>query len=195
LYGQTLPNLINRFVMGVGAGSIGQSGGTNTLNLEHSHTVNDHSHGLPAHSHWVPDHAHAIPDHSHSLPDHAHGIPNHAHDYNGTTSAGCCAFDGGYYYSGDDSTRYAAKVYASTGAWYYRHAHTFGGTTSGWSGATSGWSGSSGAWSGGTGGWSGNTGEWSGNSGGSQPGTNSQLANGVDNRPEYIGLLYLVRIK
>jgi hypothetical protein len=41
-YGENLPDLTNRFIMGVDANSIGQMGGSNTLDLSHSHQVNSH---------------------------------------------------------------------------------------------------------------------------------------------------------
>ncbi len=41
---QALPNLVDRFVMGTSPANIGQTGGNNTLNLSHNHS-------LPAHSH------------------------------------------------------------------------------------------------------------------------------------------------
>jgi hypothetical protein len=53
LNGKTLPNLTNRFVMGVTADSIGQLGGNNTLNLNHSHVVGNHSHTIPSHTHTI----------------------------------------------------------------------------------------------------------------------------------------------
>jgi len=51
LYGKTLPNLTDRFVMGVVMANIGQTGGSNTLNLSHQHVVDSHTHILPDHSH------------------------------------------------------------------------------------------------------------------------------------------------
>jgi len=41
----------------------------------------------------------------------------------------------------------------------------------------------------------GSTGSWSGSSGPSQPNTNYQLSSSTDNKPAYVGLLFLVRIK
>lgn len=153
LYGQALPNMIDQFVMGVAPSSIGASGGSNSLDLAHSHTVDSHRHRVDSH---------------------AHSIPSHNHSYSGTASGGCCAYDGGYYYAGDDSTRYAALVYDPAGAWYYRHKHTYSGTTASWSGT------------------SGSTAPYTNYQ---SPGTDSQLSSSTDNRPQYVGLLFLVKIK
>lgn len=51
LDGSAVPDLRNRFVMGVGESQIGTTGGANTLNLSHQHQVDNHVH-------YVPDHAH-----------------------------------------------------------------------------------------------------------------------------------------
>lgn len=58
-----LPDLRNRFILGAatsgtgsGTGSpppIGQTGGSNSANLAHSHTVNSHSHVVNSHSHSI----------------------------------------------------------------------------------------------------------------------------------------------
>jgi hypothetical protein len=122
LYGQRLPNLTDRFIMGVTPDSIGQMGGSNTLDLSHSHQVNSHTHSIPSHSHSL--------DHDHHTSD----------------------------------------VYCIGGGSTSVHRDITGVTVS-------------------------NTGSWSGTSGASQPSTNSQLSNTTDNRPQYVGLLFLVRIK
>lgn len=56
----TLPNLINRFIIGVELGSVGVTGGSSTINLSHSHSVNPHQHNVPGHQHTVPPHTHFI---------------------------------------------------------------------------------------------------------------------------------------
>jgi len=127
LYGRALPNLTDRFIMGVTSGNIGVTGGTNTLNLSHIHQVDSHSHSLP----------------------------EHAHDYNhdhGTSDVYCMG--GGSTSVHRDIT--SLVNYAGSGT---------------------------------------NTGSWSGVSGASQPNTNAQLSSATDNRPQYVGLIFLVRIK
>ena len=125
LYGKTLPNLTNKFVMGVSAGSIGATGGVNSLDLSHLHT-----------------------------------LPAHAHTATGTTGE-ADMWDGGYYTEAGDGKRFADLVYGGYNkAWYYRHNHTINLTASSWSG---------------------NTGI-------------ATLSN-IDNRPAYVGLIYIVRIK
>jgi hypothetical protein len=122
LYGQPLPDLTGRFIMGVTPDSIGQMGGSNTLDLSHSHQVNSHTHSIPSHSHNL--------DHDHHTSD----------------------------------------VYCIGGGSTSVHRDITGVTVS-------------------------NTGSWSGTTGASQPSTNSQLSSTTDNRPQYVGLLFLVRIK
>ena len=122
LYGQTLPNLTNRFVMGVGADNIGQTGGANTVNLAHSHQVASHSHSIPTHRHTL--------DHDHNTSD----------------------------------------VYCVGGGSTSVHRDIIGVTVE-------------------------NTGAWSGSTGASQPNTDSRLSSATENRPAYVGLLYLVKIK
>jgi hypothetical protein len=61
LYGKTLPDMTERFAMGVAVENIGQLGGNNSLNLAHTHQVNDHVHSIPGHSHTL-DHDHHTQD-------------------------------------------------------------------------------------------------------------------------------------
>lgn len=61
----TLPNLIDAFPMGVAAANINTSGGSNTKNLQHSHSVNSHTHTINAHSHVVDAHSHTVNEHDH----------------------------------------------------------------------------------------------------------------------------------
>jgi len=151
LYGETLPNLTDRFVMGAAPGNIGTAGGANILNLAHSHTVSSHRH-------LVDSHGHSIPDHSHSI--------------SGETTEVYAMWDGGHYNSGSESYRYAMNTYQTT--WYTRHNHRVSLNS---------------------GGWSGNTGNTSPYTDYQSPGTDSRLSGTTDNRPAYVGLLYLVRIK
>jgi len=151
LYGRALPNLTDRFIMGVAPGNIGTAGGANVLNLAHSHTVGPHRH-------LVDSHGHSIPDHSHSI--------------SGETTEVYAMWDGGHYNSGGESYRYAMNTYQTT--WYTRHNHRVNLNS---------------------GGWSGNTGNTSPYTDYQSPGTDSQLSGATDNRPAYVGLLYLVRIK
>jgi hypothetical protein len=59
----TIPNLVNKFVLGaalsgIGTGpstppDIGAAGGSHTRDLSHSHTVSDHMHSVDAHAHGI----------------------------------------------------------------------------------------------------------------------------------------------
>jgi hypothetical protein len=125
LNGKTLPNLTNRFVMGVAAADIGVAGGANSLDLSHSHI-------LPAHTHTVV----------------------------GETGEVAGFWDGGYYTAAGDGRRFADLVYGGDNkAWYYRHNHSLNLTSSSWSGNT------------------------------------NSVALTIDNRPAYVGLIYIIKIK
>jgi hypothetical protein len=122
LNGKTLPDLRNRFVMGVDSSTVGQLGGTNTLNLSHSHTV-------ASHTHYIPDHVHSI-----------------SHDHN------------------------TVDKYAVAGGSLSVHTDILAPTVP-------------------------NSGSWGGESGAASPGTDTQLIVPVDNRPAYVGLIYIIKVK
>ncbi len=142
LNGQTLPDLTDRFVMGVAVDAVGQAGGSNTLDLSHRHQVEEHTHSIPSHKHS-----------------------------NGTLYAQVSVEDDRVYIK-----RYGNSFNASlanyTGSTHDNTHYTDGGADI-----------------------EGHTAAWSGTSGSSQPNTNSQLSSTTDNRPAYVGLLFLVRIK
>jgi hypothetical protein len=141
-YGKPLPNLTDRFVMGVAATNIGQTGGANTLNLSHNHQVDSHTHSIPSHSHG-----------NGSL--RANVAVEHDRVYVKRYGSGFNATDANY-----------------TGSTHYNtHATDASADVEG------------------------STDSWSGSTGASAPGTNYQLSSTTDNRPAYVGLLFLVKIK
>ena len=142
LYGSSVPDLRNKFVMGVGVEGISQTGGSNTINLSHSHQVNSHTHSVPSHSHS-----------SGSL--RANVALEHDRVYINN------------YASGFVST--SANYTSST----HSNAHITDNSAS----------------------IAGSTATWSGTSGSSTPSTNAGLSSATDNRPAYVGLVYLVKIK
>lgn len=77
------PNLMDRFVVGAGSGyAVAASGGSATVNLQHSHTVNDHNHTFSGTS-GGPTTTKSVTKTSSdtTVPDSVH-----AHTYSGTTS-------------------------------------------------------------------------------------------------------------
>jgi hypothetical protein len=69
-----IPDLIDKFVLGAhptATPAIGGTGGSNTVDLSHTHTVTSHTHGVPAHAHTVPAHSHGVNGHTHSIPSQA----------------------------------------------------------------------------------------------------------------------------
>jgi hypothetical protein len=69
-----IPNFIGQFRRGGTIEDIGTTGGSNTVNLAHSHTVTSHTHEVGAHTHSVGGHTHNIQGHTHGLSAHSHGI-------------------------------------------------------------------------------------------------------------------------
>ncbi len=143
LHGQTLPNLTDRFVMGVTAANIGQAGGTNTLNLSHRHITDNHAHEIPGHSHS-----------------------------DGSLNA-MVTVEHDKVYVKSSAPAFQASHAINTGGSAYGNTHVVDAGTD----------------------ISGETGVWAGATGGSQPGTDYQLSSSVDNRPQYVGLLFLIKIK
>ncbi len=141
-YNKTLPDLRNKFVMGVNEGEIGQTGGSNSLDLSHQHQVNSHTH---------------------SIPDHVHS--------DGSLYANVSVEDDRVY------VRRYGPGFSSTNANYTNASHANSHITD--ASADIG----------------GSTGSWSGVSGESAPTTSTSLSTTTDNRPEYVGLIYLIRVK
>ena len=141
-YGQTLPDLRNKFIMGVTEENIGVTGGTNSLNLAHDHQVTEHTHSIPSHSH---------------------------------SGSGLYAN-----VSFEDDRAYVMRYgpgFAATNANYTGTSHANTHITEA-SAAVGG-----------------QTGAWSGTTGSSSATTNSALTTILDNRPAYIGLIYLIKVR
>lgn len=60
-----------------------KTGGSNSINLSHNHSIAAHTHTLN-HTHTIASHTHTI-GHSHSVPGHAHTVNSHAHSTSGVT--------------------------------------------------------------------------------------------------------------
>ena len=213
--GQTLPDLVDRFAMGVSSvGATGTTGGSNTANLSHTHSGPSHSHSLPSHSHTGPSHTHSGPSHTHTLANHSHGGLNHRHRWVRFVQANL-RFD--TFNSGASDTELSANetmagndlgeegsgtttVAKSTGqsSEYFYTSGAMTGTT-GRSDNTDGsgtlTTSSSGTGSTGAAG-TGNTGSWSGTSGSAGTGnTGSAGTSSFDNRPAWVGLLKIMRVR
>jgi microcystin-dependent protein len=69
-----LPDLRQRFPIGVAASgtasSLGDTGGT----IDHVHTGPSHIHTMPTHTHTMPTHTHTGPSHTHTMGTHSHDI-------------------------------------------------------------------------------------------------------------------------
>lgn len=142
LYGTNLPNLTNKFVMGVASEQVGITGGSNSQNLNHQHVVVSHTHTIPSHIHNS-DGLYAnvsVEDDRVYVERYGSGFPATNANYTGSSHVNT------------HITGASADVDGTTGAW--------GGTT-----------------------------------GSSTPNTSASLSDTTDNRPEFIGLLYIVRIK
>ncbi len=142
-YGSTLPDLRNKFVMGVTSEGIGQTGGSSTINLNHQHQVDNHSH--------------TVPDHTHS---------------DGSLYANV-SLEHGLVYLKRFGSGYSATHSTTTANTTRENTHITDNSAD----------------------IGGSTGSWSGTSGASSPITTFSLSATAENRPDYVGLIYLVKIK
>lgn len=92
LNGLVVPSLTDRFVRGVANQNLrssGVSGGADSINLAHSHTVNAHGHGMSNHTHGFSGRTGPeINNGGQSSTTHnqvTNGPPAHNHDYSGNT--------------------------------------------------------------------------------------------------------------
>jgi len=142
-YGSTLPDLRNKFVMGVASDGIGQTGGANSINLSHQHQVESHTH---------------------SIPEHAHS--------DGSLYANV-SLEHGLVYVKRFGSGYSATHSTTTSNTTRENTHITDNSTD----------------------VGGLTGSWSGTSGASSPYTTYNLSTATENRPAYVGLLFLIKIK
>ena len=97
--GETLPNLVDAFAMGVAtAGATGTTGGANSVNLQHQHASPTHSHSVPSHTHTGAAHTHTISDHQHTMThlhehNHSHTGAPHRHRWSRFVGSGADRFD------------------------------------------------------------------------------------------------------
>lgn len=180
-----IPNLQDKFVVGAGNSySRGATGGANTVDSSHTHTVNAHTHSIAQHYHTVNSHRHLVDSHTHSIPSHAHN--------SGTYSAAIYLSTSGVYWNrqaraftpnlknalwgGDTaystSVSYSTDVQGSSGAWGGTSGSSapytdYQSPTTNYAGATS--------------------------TGSSSPGTGSGGSTALENRPPYVGLFYVIK--
>ncbi len=74
-----------------------KTGGTKTVNLQHSHTVDSHTHGM-SHTHTVDSHTHGM-THTHTVDSHTHEM-SHTHTVNSHKHLGTTGVDSNHYYQG-----------------------------------------------------------------------------------------------
>lgn len=63
-----LPDLRQRFPLGLANSGTGSSLGDTGGDIDHVHSVSDHVHTMPTHNHGMPNHSHTMPTHSHVNP-------------------------------------------------------------------------------------------------------------------------------
>lgn len=66
-----IPNLIDKFPLGAhptGSPAVGSTGGSNTVDVSHTHVVTAHDHTVPQHTHAVAPHGHNVNSHTHPIP-------------------------------------------------------------------------------------------------------------------------------
>lgn len=200
-----LPDLTDRFPLGVGTNARGDSGGEldPTVDLSHGHTVDAHVHTI---DHGHADtlsvasggaHTHSIPSHSHTIPSHTHSVAithNHASQFTGTDSSGTTV--------GADSTPgvYSKnELGAATRPHIHDHAvdilnHSQSVTSGAWSGSTGSTAITTGSDGTHTHTLNGSVTAHSGNSGSATPGTSTELsaATALPNAP-FLALNYIIK--
>lgn len=74
-----------RYLLGAYDGSTGPwTGGSWTVNIAHTHYIDNHNHGLTDHSHTINSHSHTVNNHVHETYGHTltiAEIPSHAHGF------------------------------------------------------------------------------------------------------------------
>lgn len=181
----SIPNLIGKFPMGAaatGSPAVGSTGGVNTIDLSHTHTVAAHTHTFGTHTHTIAGHAHGLGSHTHPIPSQG-GLQFLDDDGNPQTLAQRGVPVGG---GANRQTAYVPNLNSgndpSKSADMTVHNH--GGNTGAASGSTDTQSLTTNA------GGAGTTDPTAPVTGGTSP----SLAT-VDNRPSYVGLLPIMRVR
>lgn len=128
LNGLTLPDLSGRYPVGFGTdggGNIGTApwataavgNAGNTVNLQHSHTVDAHHHTGPSHTHTIAAHNHSTADHVLDITE----IPSHTHDVTWYTVAGATPGPTGDVANGGPNT---SATSATGGGLGHNHGNT-----------------------------------------------------------------------
>jgi microcystin-dependent protein len=169
-----LPDMRDRFVVGVGTSySRNAKGGSTSNDISHTHTVNSHTHSTGTHSHTVNSHTHSVPSHTHSQ---------------GNMTA-CYV---------RTSTYQVYERQVSGGSWTSTHLINLYNSSTSSTGQSAGLDviGTTGSWSGTSGSSEPSTNAVSaGTTGPTSPSTNSGGSSSLENRPPYIGLYYIIKIE
>lgn len=171
-----VPDMRNRFILGAvasggGAGvgsspTIGGTGGSHTLNLQHAHVVDSHAHVVNSHAHGIIDdsHSHLFWDDSfnvwRALQQRGSGVHLRAVDPYSTWRQNL-------YLPGLNSLLAENHEHDSGPIPMSTHVHSHGGSTVGASPGTSAVS----------------------------PNTNNALSASQDSRPRHVGLIFLIKVK
>jgi microcystin-dependent protein len=169
-----LPDMRDRFVVGAGSSyARNAQGGSTSNDIGHTHTVNSHSHSIAQHSHTVISHRHYTGAHSHTSGSIvAHIFRNSTYQmYLQNVSSG--VWGGTHliniYNSSNNGAGHATAVGTSGST---------GSTDAGYTDYQSPGTSTAGATS------TGNT----------SPSTNSSGSSSLENRPPYIGILYIIKV-
>ena len=86
----SIPNLLDKYIIGVPVLEVGTELGSNEIDLEHEHTVDAHVHTVNAHDHEIEPHNHENEPHTHTVNPHEHAVNAHEHGAEGlgTNEAG-----------------------------------------------------------------------------------------------------------
>jgi hypothetical protein len=184
-----IPNLVDRFLMGSNTGAGERAtGGSNTKDLNHHHTIPSHTHNAPSHAHSIAQHNHggatggstpgtsSAGTHGHTFAG-GHGMAQRPYEISSGGTPRQAAYISGFN-SGDTS---ASVSVDSAGA----HSHTVNNHTHGI--ATDGATGT------GLGGLAATSGVLESGAGLHTTGPNAALP--TDFKPAYYGVLYIMKVR
>jgi microcystin-dependent protein len=108
-----LPDLRQRFPIGVAASGTASALGDEGGDIEHTHTGGSHTHTGPSHTHTMPTHTHTGPSHLHTMPTHTHTFADTSGYESGTdipVPGGTTVFSA----SADEHTHYVSGTTSAT---------------------------------------------------------------------------------
>lgn len=142
-----LPDLRQRFVLGMAAAGLGSTLGEVGGSIDHTHTGPSHTHTGPSHTHTGPSHIHTMGTHTHTGPSHTHSGGTlgtdteaaHSHTFSDTSggpSSLSSEWNNGSVFSGASTSHTHSVSGTTSSGGSHAHLVTSGATGAGGTGAT-----------------------------------------------------------